>query len=80
LIQRFYIHCETPKEELHIKIKAESDEEALSLLHEQYKVQRVIGVKTKQPMVKYEKASNAYQRSMYPYIKNDNGKSICIFT
>ncbi|MGD7046953.1 hypothetical protein FZC83_01840 [Rossellomorea marisflavi] len=79
-LQRFYIHCETDREELNIKIKAKSEDEALTVLHKQYKVNRVIDIKTKQPMVKYETACSSNRRSLYPYVKNDNGKLTTIFT
>jgi hypothetical protein len=79
---KFYFHCKTPKENIHIKINADSEEEATNKLMESYKITEIITVNHKPPKVSYNNKIDVYdvfKRDQYPYIKNRNGKAIRIF-
>lgn len=80
-MKRFYVKCDTGKEELYIKIKAETEAAAITELHKKYKFEKIIEIRTNAPTVKYaEEKRQPLDRDMYPYIKNSNGKAIIIYT
>jgi hypothetical protein len=77
---KFELKCSTDREDITIKINAETEEDAEAIALTKYKINEV---KTIVPITKQKNSNIAYdsmKRKDYPYIKNTGKSTVRIFT